>query len=634
MMVLIGLLIEFIKKLNNKFMKKLIQKFKNWKPIHLCWLFQKYGWKIPKYLIGSSSSSSSSLSSSSSSTSSSSTSSSSTSHYASPLDVTWGKETPATGDGLKWTNLRDDDGGTPSITGDDYGSLRLNVDDVGETEVIGIDDVSIKNITLTRNDSVGYFWPFIRGDTTSFVSNNVSKLWEYYGGTMSEDWKYIQARLVGKMKTLVGIRAEMDFILYCAWSDQNPKYSNWSAWWAGADIQGALNSNRISDVDNDWIEPGTAAMAMIGFMQGIEYLKDADIDTTVYESVVDDFFDTWLRTNNQAQYVAGDDSGGYAVEVIYDGTGTFTSLGSVSGAVTGQMMTAMWAYKLFLTNIGETTKATNWVNNCWTIFQNAADYLVNLFDNYNGTDINMMPASTTNNDCWIHAAAHGKVGLEYAVIWGGLKSATVSDYTRIAAALGTGMATYKDTGTTKNYYKVRVWDTDHYNANSYDTCFDQLCFAPHQFGAVAIDSFAEDISDWWTDGDVTYNMTWQINDISDWRFYGTRWHWYFTPNDDTDKLYPGPGFQLAIVEAKIYNSASNNDYRTRALNRFIWGTSKNYANLWWKRNRLKESTFSNGFQDWRDGDDLTPAETWARFCDTSSYYIQLLLLLEGETFNY
>ena len=105
MMVLIGLLIEFIKKLNNKFMKKLIQKFKNWKPIHLCWLFQKYGWKIPKYLIGSSSSSSSSLSSSSSSTSSSSTSSSSTSHYASPLDVTWGKETPATGDGLKWTNL-------------------------------------------------------------------------------------------------------------------------------------------------------------------------------------------------------------------------------------------------------------------------------------------------------------------------------------------------------------------------------------------------------------------------------------------------------------------------------------------------------------------------------------------------
>jgi len=24
----------------------------------------------------------------------------------------------------------------------------------------------------------------------------------------------------------------------------------------------------------------------------------------------------------------------------------------------------MWAYKLFLTNIGETTKATNWVNNC------------------------------------------------------------------------------------------------------------------------------------------------------------------------------------------------------------------------------------------------------------------------------
>ena len=28
------------------------RKLENWKPIHLCWLFEKYGWKIPKYLIG------------------------------------------------------------------------------------------------------------------------------------------------------------------------------------------------------------------------------------------------------------------------------------------------------------------------------------------------------------------------------------------------------------------------------------------------------------------------------------------------------------------------------------------------------------------------------------------------------
>ena len=25
---------------------------RTWKPIHLCWLFKKKGWKIPKYLIG------------------------------------------------------------------------------------------------------------------------------------------------------------------------------------------------------------------------------------------------------------------------------------------------------------------------------------------------------------------------------------------------------------------------------------------------------------------------------------------------------------------------------------------------------------------------------------------------------
>jgi hypothetical protein len=32
--------------------KKLKRRFELWKPIHLCWWFEKHGWKIPKYLIG------------------------------------------------------------------------------------------------------------------------------------------------------------------------------------------------------------------------------------------------------------------------------------------------------------------------------------------------------------------------------------------------------------------------------------------------------------------------------------------------------------------------------------------------------------------------------------------------------
>ena len=27
-------------------------RFKAWKPIHLCWWFEKHGWSIPPYLIG------------------------------------------------------------------------------------------------------------------------------------------------------------------------------------------------------------------------------------------------------------------------------------------------------------------------------------------------------------------------------------------------------------------------------------------------------------------------------------------------------------------------------------------------------------------------------------------------------
>ena len=29
-----------------------LKKLENWKPIHLCWLFKRMGWKIPRYFIG------------------------------------------------------------------------------------------------------------------------------------------------------------------------------------------------------------------------------------------------------------------------------------------------------------------------------------------------------------------------------------------------------------------------------------------------------------------------------------------------------------------------------------------------------------------------------------------------------
>ena len=94
-------------------MRKLLEKLKKWKPIHLCWLFQKYGITIPPYLIGqsssSSSSSSSSFSSSSSSSSFSSSSSSSSSFSSSSssaLNTGW-KNPTATGIGTgynEWTD--------------------------------------------------------------------------------------------------------------------------------------------------------------------------------------------------------------------------------------------------------------------------------------------------------------------------------------------------------------------------------------------------------------------------------------------------------------------------------------------------------------------------------------------------
>ena len=39
-------------KINKKYIKKLHSKLKLWKPIHLCWLFEKFDLPIPPYLIG------------------------------------------------------------------------------------------------------------------------------------------------------------------------------------------------------------------------------------------------------------------------------------------------------------------------------------------------------------------------------------------------------------------------------------------------------------------------------------------------------------------------------------------------------------------------------------------------------
>lgn len=61
--------------------------FKRWKPIHLCWLFYKYGWKIPPYLIGMTTTSTSSSSSSTRSTSTSSSSVSSSSSSSSSIST-------------------------------------------------------------------------------------------------------------------------------------------------------------------------------------------------------------------------------------------------------------------------------------------------------------------------------------------------------------------------------------------------------------------------------------------------------------------------------------------------------------------------------------------------------------------
>jgi hypothetical protein len=116
----------------------------------------------------------------------------------------------------------------------------------------------------------------------------------------------------------------------------------------------------------------------------------------------------------------------------------------------------------------------------------------------------------------------------------------------------------------------------------------------------------------------------------DWRYFGTHWNWYFAGAPENDRLYPGPGFQLAKLEWKIGAAAGDPLYLTRSRRRLDWGRRLEYSALWWFLTGEQEASAGNGFVDWRDATDYSKTgETWSRFIDTSAYFIEVLLMHEA-----
>ena len=127
-------------------------------------------------------------------------------------------------------------------------------------------------------------------------------------------------------------------------------------------------------------------------------------------------------------------------------------------------------------------------------------------------------------------------------------------------------------------------------------------------------------------------MTAQTDNPRDWRFYGLHWHFYFDPRPENAYLYPGPDLQLAKMEWKAGTALHDPVLLDRAQKRYEWANKAEYSNLWLGDGKRTEAGVGNGLIDWRDGGNYAhKAEDWQRFVDTSSYFIQVTLMIVYHT---
>ncbi len=433
------------------------------------------------------------------------------------------------------------------------------------------------------------------------------------------------------------IKAEMDYIIDSTYTKNNVNYGTWNFLETTDNIYGAINANRIppSETPNQsgWVRPGEGAMAVLGMMKGAEYLHKNGVDAAKYNSVIDNFFLTWELAHKQGQnnYAANPDFGAFMDRAYYNASGGYDNQAADwkwKTDVTAQMMIANWKYYEYKIATLQNRQASDWIRNAWPIQKKAADYLVRMHDQTPAGSVHLLPGNSNESEygTWIHFASNAVPALRSASVWAKKRNSPYQDYDRVADDLVLGIASMKDPAK-PNFFRYRSYQNGSYGPPQYGESIDQLAFSPYETGAIAIDDFAKQVSDWWTFGDSEIQMTYQADDPANWRYFGTRWHFYFSANDENNRLTPGPGFQLAKVEWKLGKSYNDSVYSGRSNNRLAWGMEQNYSSLWWFATGETEAGAPNGFQDWRDAADyFSVAEKWARFVDSSAYFIEALLM--------
>ncbi|MBN1696782.1 MAG: hypothetical protein JW881_04655 [Spirochaetales bacterium] len=416
---------------------------------------------------------------------------------------------------------------------------------------------------------------------------------------------------------------ECTYIKNCSWTEYARNYPGNIS---GGEAYGCLNVVRIHEKGPDYVHPGEAGIAAIGFMRGVIELSKRNRDIGEFDRVLHKFFTEWSCVNAKggAQNFRPDDpdEGAWAAKVYYSRWGDFQGISEWNTLPTAQMIIAMWKYHEYLSGLGESVRDAAWLDLARPSVQRAADFLCRMADPVHG----LVRSNSRAPDMWIGNASFAAAALQCAARWAGLRGE--ERYGECASRIVEGIREMRDRDRWALYYKVRRAET---GLPDYDNCIDQLCFVPFEADILdPSDRFAGEISDWWTDPGrgADFSMTCRTGDPLDWRYWGTHWKHYFAANEENERLYPGPGFQLAKVEWKHGNATGGPRYTERAARRFRFGYDKKYSNLWFGSDGRNEAGVGNGIVDWRNENDYEKtAGSWERYIDTSSYFIQVIVML-------
>jgi hypothetical protein len=422
---------------------------------------------------------------------------------------------------------------------------------------------------------------------------------------------------------------EADYIVNCSFTELT---RNNHGIRASDDAYGAINVNRIYQRGPDWVRPGDAAMGVIGLMAAAIQLRKLGVDTTRCDQMLDHFFREWLLTRQQAinRNPHHPDRGGFYQRVYYVPDGRYAKHDTTNSGVTGQMLAAMWKYDEYLRATGRPWSARRWLRQAWPLARDAGDFLRRSYD----IPHHLMRSDTAGVDLWLSDSTYAAMALRCLDRWAAtIRQPRPFDYRAVARRMSLAIWEMRDTGEKRDFFRYR----DGHRAESpptYGDRIDQVCFLP--FEADVLDPgkrFARQISDWWTSGSEGIRMTYPAADARDWRYYGTHWWHVFAGPDENrranNNLYPGPGLQLAKVEWKHARRTGDRVTMERARRRLEWARSQSYSALWLGATGSREADVPNGLVDWRNETHYKEkADDWARFVDTSAYFIEVVLMIE------